>query len=98
MNGIWGESLLVWFDSLLEAPSFNFCFSSDALFRVFVNSAPNLRPLGELCSVSGLLTWSWGSCQTWGDGETRTGRLSRPRAGSQGTVATPEDRQVPIRA
>lgn len=98
MNGIWGESLLVWFDSLLEAPSFNFCFSSDALFRVFVKSAPNLRPLGELCSVSGLLTWSWGSCQTWGDGETRTGRLSRPRAGSRGTVATPEDRQVLVGA
>ena len=67
MNGIWGKSLLIRFDPFPEAPSSNFCFSSDALFRVFVKSAPNLRPLGEPCSISGLLTQSWGSCQTWGD-------------------------------
>ena len=74
VNRVWGKSLLVRF---LEATSSTFCFSSDALFRVFVKSALNLRPLGESCSISGLLIPSWGSCQTWGDRGTCTGHLGR---------------------
>lgn len=74
---VWGNSLLVRFRPFLEATSSNFRSSSDTLFRVFVKSALNLRPLGGSCSISGLLIRSWGSCQTWGDGGTCTGHLGR---------------------
>lgn len=105
MNRVWGKSLLVRFHPFLEATSSNFCFSSDALFRVFVKSAPNLRPLGESCSISGLLIWSWGSCQTWGDGGTCTGHLGRsldqlglgePRP-PQGTDRSQSEPESPVR-